>query len=149
MDAVTHGVCKSTTHRVLSPEAGLGPRFSIPFFGGVSYDAAFEAMDMPRHVLRLRDERIKERGRGVDDVEFTFTKGKWAHLGEATLSNRVKSHPDVGERWNPDILARIREEQAEVETAKAKKTQNVSSTDSSNQGATINIGSVGQAIKAN
>nr|POE66132.1 putative iron/ascorbate oxidoreductase [Quercus suber]POE66135.1 putative iron/ascorbate oxidoreductase [Quercus suber] len=29
------GVCASTTHRVLSPEAGKGARFSIPFFQGV------------------------------------------------------------------------------------------------------------------
>jgi hypothetical protein len=32
-------------------------------------------------------------------------------LGEATLRNRVKSHPDVGERWYTDILAEIRAEQ--------------------------------------
>jgi len=112
LEALTHGVCKSTTHRVLSPEAGLGPRFSIPFFQGVSYDATFESVDIPLDVLNMRDERMKARGGRIDDVEFTFTKGKWGHLGEATLTNRVKSHPDVGERWYPDILSKIRAEQA-------------------------------------
>jgi isopenicillin N synthase-like dioxygenase len=96
MEALTGGVCASTTHRVLSPRRGEGARYSVPFFQGVSYDAKFEAMDVPEEVLKLRDEARKGRR---DDVEFTFVKGRWGHLGEATLMNRVKSHPDVGERW--------------------------------------------------
>lgn len=111
LEALTHGVCKSTTHRVLSPKAGLGPRYSVPFFQGVSYDATFESVDIPDEILRMRDERMKARGDRLDDVEFTFTKGRWGHLGEATLVNRVKSHPDVGERWYSDILATIRADQ--------------------------------------
>jgi isopenicillin N synthase-like dioxygenase len=105
MEALTDGVCASTTHRVLSPRKGEGARYSIPFFQGVSYDAQFEAMDVPAEVLRLRDEARKAR---KDDVEFTFVKGRWGHLGEATLMNRVKSHPDVGERWYPELLQQIR-----------------------------------------
>ena len=109
MEALTNGVCASTTHRVLSPRKGEGARYSVPFFQGVSYDAKFEAMDVPEPVLNLRDEARKAR---KDDVEFTFVKGKWGHLGEATLMNRVKSHPDVGERWYPDLLKQIRAQQA-------------------------------------
>lgn len=113
LEALTHGVCKSTTHRVLSPKAGLGPRFSVPFFQGVSYDATFESVDIPADILAIRDERLKQRGgKRIDDVEFTFTKGKWGHLGEATLVNRIKSHVDAGQRWYPEILAQIRAEQA-------------------------------------
>ena len=113
LEALTHGVCKSTTHRVLSPAPDLGPRYSIPFFQGVSYDATFESVNMPSEILALRDQRLKERGEraGVDDVEFTFRKGRWGHLGEATLMNRIKSHPDVGERWYAELLRGIREEQ--------------------------------------
>ena len=118
LEALTHGVCKSTTHRVLSPHAGLGPRFSVPFFQGVSYDATFESVDVPAEILAMRDERLRQRGgKRIDDVEFTFTKGRWGHLGEATLVNRVKSHVDVGEKWYPEILAQVRAEQA---AAKAK-----------------------------
>lgn len=95
MEALTGGVCASTTHRVLSPKKGEGPRFSVPFFQGVSYDAKFEEMDVPEDVRQLKEEKGKRR----DDVEFTFVKGRWGHLGEATLMNRVRSHPDVGERW--------------------------------------------------
>jgi isopenicillin N synthase-like dioxygenase len=111
MEALTDGVCASTTHRVLSPRKGEGARYSVPFFQGVSYDAKFEAMDVPASVLKLRDEARTAR---KDDVEFTFVKGKWGHLGEATLMNRIKSHPDVGAAWYPQLLEQIRSQQAAV-----------------------------------
>lgn len=120
MEALTRGVCTSTTHRVLSPARGEGPRFSVPFFQGVAPDATFEDLEgvgvgeVPPAVRRLREEVLgRNGGRRLDDVEFTFRGGGVARtLGEATLRNRVKSHPDVGERFYPDILAQIREEQA-------------------------------------
>lgn len=102
----------STTHRVLSPQAGTGARFSIPFFQGVSYDAQFESMEVPAHVRKLREDILAHHTGRRDDVEFTFVKGRWSHLGEATLMNRIKSHPDVGEEWYPVLLKQIREEQA-------------------------------------
>ncbi|OJD21148.1 hypothetical protein ACJ73_07512 [Blastomyces percursus] len=113
LEAMTQGVCQSTTHRVLSPARGSGARYSVPFFQGVSYDATFESMDVPAHVKALREEVIKRNGIRQDDIEFTFSKGKWGHLGEATLMNRIKSHPDVGERWYPTLLQKIRDEQAQ------------------------------------
>ncbi|KAI1921699.1 hypothetical protein LOZ58_004234 [Ophidiomyces ophidiicola] len=112
LEAVTQGVCQSTTHRVLSPAPGSGPRYSIPFFQGISYDATFESMAVPEHVKALRQEINKRNGVRQDDIEFTFSKGRWGHLGEATLMNRIKSHPDVGERWYPTLLQKIRAEQA-------------------------------------
>lgn len=120
MEALTRGVCTSTTHRVLSPRRGEGPRFSVPFFQGVAADTTFEDLEgvgvgeVPEGVRRLREAVLEANGgRRLDDVEFTFRGGGVARtLGEATLRNRVKSHPDVGERWYPDILAQIREEQA-------------------------------------
>ncbi|KAK2598588.1 hypothetical protein N8I77_011987 [Diaporthe amygdali] len=122
MEALTRGVCTSTTHRVLSPRAGEGSRFSIPFFQGVEPDTTFEDLEgvgvgvVPGEVRRLREDVLRANGgRRLDDVEFTFRGGGVARtLGEATLRNRVKSHPDVGERWYPDILAQIREEQAQA-----------------------------------
>ena len=120
LEALTGGVCASTTHRVISPPAGAGARFSIPFFQGVSYDAKFESMNVPEHVRALRKDILEKEGGRRDDVEFTFVKGKWNHLGEATLMNRVKSHPDVSERWYPDLLKQIRQQQAEEAAAKEK-----------------------------
>ncbi|KAK8064837.1 Clavaminate synthase-like protein [Apiospora phragmitis] len=122
LEALTQGVCCSTTHRVLSPAAGEG-RYSIPFFQGVRSDATFadlEGVGMGTVPQDVRDQRRKvfEANSGcggirLDDVEFTFRGGGVAKtLGEATLRNRVKSHPDVGERWYPDILRDIREQQA-------------------------------------
>lgn len=118
MEALTQGVCTSTTHRVLSPTAGQGARFSIPFFQGVRNDAEFEDLEkvgvgkVPEAIKEQRRKVLEANGGRLDDVEFTFRGGGVAKtLGEATLRNRVKSHPDVGERWYPDILAQIREEQ--------------------------------------
>jgi isopenicillin N synthase-like dioxygenase len=117
LEALTQGVFKSTTHRVLSPAAGQGARISIPFFQGVSYHARFEEMAVPEEVKRL-----KRRQEGaVDDVEFTFQPGRWGHLGEATLYNRVKSHQDVGRKWYPEILAQVREQQARDERERERK----------------------------
>jgi hypothetical protein len=118
LEALTGGVCASTTHRVLSPAAGAGARISIPFFQGVSYDAQFESMDVPDHVRALRADVLGRAGGRRDDVEFTFVKGRWGHLGEATLMNRIKSHPDVGERWYPAQLKQIRAQQAAEQVAK-------------------------------
>jgi isopenicillin N synthase-like dioxygenase len=120
LEALTAGVCASTTHRVLSPRKGDGPRFSVPFFQGVSYDARFEEMEVPQEVRHLRESVLGRTGGRKDDVEFTFKAGKWGHLGEATLANRVKSHPDVGERWYPELLAKIRRDQAEAARLKVK-----------------------------
>ncbi|KAL9947372.1 hypothetical protein D7B24_009061 [Verticillium nonalfalfae] len=125
LEALTQGVCVSTTHRVLSPEAGQGARFSIPFFQGVRGDAEFEDLEtvgvgrVPDEVRRQRQLVIERYGgERLDDVEFTFRRGGVSKtLGEATLRNRVKSHPDVGERWYPDILAAIREQEAQLKKA--------------------------------
>ncbi|KAF3939170.1 hypothetical protein ABW19_dt0208609 [Dactylella cylindrospora] len=108
MEAITQGVCTSTTHRVLSPAPGSGARFSIPFFQGVSYDASFEDMGVPESTLALKRKILGEKVK-KDSIEFTFKKDRFKHLGEATLLNRVKSHPDVGEKYYPDLLAKIRQ----------------------------------------
>lgn len=122
LEALTQGVCVSTTHRVLSPAAGSGPRFSIPFFQGVDLDADFDDLEkvgvglVPDEIREQRKQIVERNGgQRMDDVEFTFRKGgKSKTLGEATLRNRVKSHPDVGERWYPDILKDIRDEQRQA-----------------------------------
>ncbi|KAI5785840.1 hypothetical protein EDC01DRAFT_189539 [Geopyxis carbonaria] len=102
LEAITGGVVASTTHRVISPSSGEGPRYSIPFFQGVSYDAKFESMEIPEEVRKLKKQVIG------NDVEMTFRKDMFTRLGDATLTNRVKSHPDVGEKYYPDILARVK-----------------------------------------
>ncbi|KAI0126451.1 hypothetical protein BJ170DRAFT_406421 [Xylariales sp. AK1849] len=128
LEALTQGVCRSTTHRVLSPAAGEGARFSIPFFQGVRGDATFEDLEtvgvgsVPEDVKEQRRKVLERNGGRLDDVEFTFRGGGVSKtLGEATLRNRVKSHPDVGERWYPDILRDVREQQAREAREKEEK----------------------------
>ena len=83
----------------------------------------------------MRDDRLRQRGgKRIDGVEFTFTKDKWKHLGEATLVNRVKSHVDVGERWYPEILAQVRAEQAAAEAEAEAEAERVVKADVSRTG---------------
>ncbi|TGO38734.1 hypothetical protein BHYA_0068g00140 [Botrytis hyacinthi] len=118
MEALTKGVCMSTTHRVLSPQYGGGPRYSVPFFQGVRGSTRFEELnevgigEVKEDVRQMRRKVLESVGGRLDDVEFTFRGGGKADtLGEATLRNRIKSHVDVGEKWYPEILADIRAEQ--------------------------------------
>lgn len=150
MEALTQGVCMSTTHRVLSPAPGSGARFSVPFFQGVSYDAEFEELnevgvgELPEAMKEMRRKIVERNGGRLDDVEFTFRGGFGARtLGEATLKNRVKSHPDVGERWYPDILAQIRAQQKKEREEAERKTLSVESRE-----AAPVIASQGQAVEA-
>lgn len=131
LEALTRGVCRSTTHRVLSPRAGGGARFSIPFFQGVRGDATFEDLEtvgvgeVPADVREQRRQVLERNGgRRLDDVEFTFRSGGLSKtLGEATLRNRIKSHQDVGERWYPDILQNVREQLAKEQEDKEQKSR--------------------------
>jgi isopenicillin N synthase-like dioxygenase len=155
MEALTQGVCMSTTHRVLSPAPGSGARFSVPFFQGVSLDAEFDELNdldggggvgrVPEEVREMRRKVVERNGGRLDDVEFTFRSGgKAKTLGEATLRNRIKSHPDVGERWYPDILAEIRAQQKK-EREEAERKQ---ATVGPQQNDTPLTGTLGQVVEA-
>jgi hypothetical protein len=156
MEALTQGVCMSTTHRVLSPAPGTGARFSVPFFQGVSLDAEFEELNdldggggvgrVPKEIREMRREVVARNGGRLDDVEFTFSGGRGARtLGEATLKNRTKSHPDVGERWYPEILAEIRAQQKKEKEEAEKK---AAPTAPSSQTSTPVAGGLGNAVEA-
>ncbi|PMD12736.1 putative isopenicillin N synthetase [Hyaloscypha hepaticicola] len=154
MEALTQGVCMSTTHRVLSPAPGTGARFSVPFFQGVSLDAEFDELNgegvgqVPESIKEMRRKVVERNGGRLDDVEFTFRGGGTAKtLGEATLRNRIKSHPDVGERWYPNILTEIREQQKkEREEGERKKMGAAVSPPAQNKAPVA--GGLGQAVEA-
>ncbi|KAK9447975.1 uncharacterized protein V1518DRAFT_419358 [Limtongia smithiae] len=114
LEALTQDICVSTTHQVISPPAGSGPRFSVPFFQGVSYDASFGALELPEHVLALKNLQ-----RDNKDQLTTFTHSMFDHIGEATLFNRIKSHKDVAEVWYPDLLAQVLQMQADLDARAA------------------------------
>lgn len=77
-------------------------------------------MNVPPHVRALCEDILARHDGRIDDVEFTFRPGKWNHLGEATSMNRIKSHQDVGERWYPDLLAKVREQVREAQFTATK-----------------------------
>jgi hypothetical protein len=127
----------------------------VPFFQGVSLDAEFDELNdldggggvgrVPEEIKEMRRKIVARNGGRLDDVEFTFSGGNGAKtLGEATLKNRVKSHPDVGERWYPDILVEIRAQQKrEREEAERRKTVSRQL-----QGGKPVEGGLGQAVEA-
>ncbi|QSZ29593.1 hypothetical protein DSL72_004109 [Monilinia vaccinii-corymbosi] len=125
MEALTKGVCMSTTHRVLSPVYGGGPRYSVPFFQGVRGSTRFDELngvgigEVKEEVREMRRKVLESVGARLDDAEFTFRGGKADTLGEATLRNRIKSHVDVGEKWYPEMLASMRAEQEEERKQKS------------------------------
>ncbi|KAI0473783.1 putative isopenicillin N synthetase [Xylariaceae sp. FL0804] len=127
LEALTQGACASTTHRVLSPAAGAGARFSIPFFQGVTYGATFAELEAVGVTGAQQQRRRVLHDDDDGKVEFTFRSGGAGGgaktLGEATLRNRVKSHPDVGERWYPAILRDVREQQAREAQEKQARAQ--------------------------
>ncbi|KAK5310602.1 hypothetical protein LTR70_009367 [Exophiala xenobiotica] len=120
---LTSYLLQASHHRGLQVQNGEGRwidcppvdgTFVVAIGQGVSYDATFESMDVPENVKKLRQDILARRGGRLDDIEFTFVKGMWSRLGEATLMNRIKSHPDVSEIWYPELLQKIREQQQAV-----------------------------------
>lgn len=114
LEAITNGVCKATIHRVLSPEAGLGTRISIPFFQTIDLDLHKLAVtDLPEDVLKTRDARDQAITDWGVDVGFQFTPDISRHpVGYAVFRNRIKSHQDVAKRWYPSILQEVLTEYA-------------------------------------
>ncbi|KAF2758565.1 Clavaminate synthase-like protein [Pseudovirgaria hyperparasitica] len=125
MEALTGGVCAGAMHRVLSPGVGEGPRYSVPFFQGVSWDARIDgegeeeggSVDVPEGVRAEAEKgwkgrRERERKEVVKEEGAFGKKGRWGSMGEATFMNRIRSHPDVGERWYPELLAQLRAQDA-------------------------------------
>lgn len=116
LEALTHGVCTATTHRVrlrhenFTDEAGisLGSRFSFPIFQGISLDLTADkiALQLPAHIEALvRDKHVRS------DAEATFNEMFKGHIGEGTFIARVTSHQDVAKRWYPQLLIRALEDQ--------------------------------------
>ncbi|KAJ5179085.1 hypothetical protein N7492_002295 [Penicillium capsulatum] len=107
-EAITGGVCAATTHRVIAPTSKT--RYSIPFFQGVRLDLTLDQLkESAAHIVQripVSDDRKK---RAVD-VPSEFLSPLYSCFGEAHLRNRILSHPDVGQRWYPELHARYSRE---------------------------------------
>ncbi|OJD33682.1 2og-fe oxygenase [Diplodia corticola] len=120
LEAITHGVCTATTHRVnLHPShfedptataRSLGPRYSFPVFQTLKLDLSTEkllSLRLPAHVARLvADEHVKS------DAEAYFATYHRQNPGIGIFTARLTSHPDVGRRWYPEIAAQVLKGQA-------------------------------------
>ena len=113
LESMTRGVCTATTHRVnLRPENfvdanghSLGPRFSFPVFQTLKLDLTSKellSLKLPAHITELvKDEKVKS------DAEAYFAKYHLESPGVGIFTARLTSHPDVGQRWYPEILAQV------------------------------------------
>ncbi|KAK1585866.1 2OG-Fe(II) oxygenase [Colletotrichum navitas] len=106
LEVVTGGVCRATTHRVLS---GPLERFSVPFFQGVRRDLTKDEAtgSLGGHFSRPEIWGLaaaaaeSAEGRGVDSA---FLQGKYDTWGESQLRTKIRSHRDVGRKFYPEVF---------------------------------------------
>jgi isopenicillin N synthase-like dioxygenase len=93
LELASNGYLRATVHRVVSPLAGWD-RTSIAYFPGARLDATIP-------LLRLPPELAAEaRGPETDPANPLFRD-----VGNNLLKGRLRSHPDVAERYYADVLA--------------------------------------------
>ncbi|KAF5012828.1 hypothetical protein FDECE_1117 [Fusarium decemcellulare] len=103
-EAITGGVCPATTHRVVAPTSTT--RYSIPFFQGIDPSLTLDALkSAAAHIVSEVPVSDNAKKRAVD-VPSEYLSPLYSCLGEAYLRNRVISHPDVGQKWYPDLYTK-------------------------------------------
>ncbi|KAB8071026.1 hypothetical protein BDV29DRAFT_179876 [Aspergillus leporis] len=107
-EAITGGICTATTHRVIAPTTKT--RYSIPFFLGVRMDLTLDQLrESAAHIVK-RIPASDDRKKRAVDVPSEFLSPLYSCFGEAYLRNRIISHPDVGQKWYPDLYERYTKE---------------------------------------
>ncbi|KAE8356119.1 hypothetical protein BDV28DRAFT_154857 [Aspergillus coremiiformis] len=107
-EAITGGICTATTHRVIAPTTKT--RYSIPFFLSVRMDLTLDQLrESAVHIVQ-RIPASDDRKKRAVDVPSEFLSPLYSCFGEAYLRNRIISHPDVGQKWYPDLYARYTKE---------------------------------------
>ncbi len=92
LELATNGYLRATVHRVLSPPEG-SERLSIAFFLGAQLDAVVPLYPLPTALLR------EARGPASDPDNPLFRDVGWNYL-----KGRLRSHPDVAQRFYGDAL---------------------------------------------
>ncbi|EIN12096.1 Clavaminate synthase-like protein [Punctularia strigosozonata HHB-11173 SS5] len=103
MEAMTLGLARATSHRVLSPPKGSTPRYSIPFFQNTRQEVRRGGiqLEFPPEILQLK--QLRGDGGGSDSVNYAeYNTGE--PFGYGNLIGRIKSHPDVAERHYPEFF---------------------------------------------
>ncbi|KAI0449959.1 2OG-Fe(II) oxygenase superfamily protein [Xylaria acuta] len=97
-EVVTGGVCKATTHRVLS---GQCERFSVPFFQGVRRD-----LTKAEAVGALKAQfagMISDESAEGSRIDSAFLRGKYDTWGESQLRTKVRSHRENGQKFYGEV----------------------------------------------
>lgn len=98
LELATNGYLRATVHRVVSPPAGH-ERLSIAFFLGAQLDAVVPVYALPEQLAQeAHGPESDPQNPLLRDVGWNYLKG------------RLRSHPDVAERYYRDVL-RERSEQ--------------------------------------
>lgn len=92
LELATNGYLRATVHRVVSPPKG-SERLSIAFFLGAQLDAVVPLYPLPIALLR------EARGPASDPDNPLFRDVGWNYL-----KGRLRSHPDVAQRFYADAL---------------------------------------------
>ncbi|OBZ71058.1 hypothetical protein A0H81_09320 [Grifola frondosa] len=102
LEKVTQGLAQATSHQVLSPPPGSTPRYSVPFFQSIAQEVRVPdiQLEFSPEILRLKDERGAV---GASDSVNYSEYGQYPS-GQVNLIGRVKSHPDVAERYYPELF---------------------------------------------
>lgn len=98
LELATNGYLRATVHRVVSPPADR-ERLSIAFFLGAQLEANVPLYTLPPHLAQ------ESRGPESDPLNPLLRDVGWNYL-----KGRLRSHPDVAERYYRDVL-RSRTEQ--------------------------------------
>ncbi|WP_326902009.1 isopenicillin N synthase family oxygenase [Kosakonia cowanii] len=98
LELATNGYLRATVHRVVSPPADR-ERLSIAFFLGAHLEANVPLYTLPPHLAE------EARGPESDPLNPLLRDVGWNYL-----KGRLRSHPDVAERYYRDVL-RSRTEQ--------------------------------------
>jgi isopenicillin N synthase-like dioxygenase len=93
LEYATQGYLRATNHRVVSPRYP-DDRISIPFFFNPALDTRLPIIELP--------PELAARSRGFEHDPANPIHSTY---GENALKSRLRAHPDVAERWHPDLLA--------------------------------------------
>ncbi|KAJ1951628.1 hypothetical protein FBU59_000033 [Linderina macrospora] len=97
LEHLVQRVAVATTHQVLNPPPGRGPRYSIPFFLGARIDKKLTPLEIPQHILDERPETV------VSDSGNQFNELYSEDPGTSTVLNRISSHRDVAAKYYPEL----------------------------------------------
>ncbi|KAI9503426.1 hypothetical protein GGI25_001857 [Coemansia spiralis] len=97
LEYLVHGIAVATTHRVLNPHAGKGPRYSIPFFYGARLDKKIAPVEISDELLTKKPVTV------VTDSGHQFFKMYAENPGLYALLNRMSSHRDVSAKFYPEL----------------------------------------------